>query len=189
MQIATSTSASATAFEDELRIRYVWMIALVAAMGGLLFGYDWVVIGGAKPFYEAFFHLNSAAQVGWANSSALVGCFVGSLMAGRMSDSLGRKKVLFFSALLFAISSVLTGWSYSFATFITWRIVGGVAIGLASNVSPMYIAEISPAAWRGRLVSLNQLALVIGILTAQIANWRIAEKMPEPISQTMFAAS
>jgi SP family xylose:H+ symportor-like MFS transporter len=189
MQIATSTSASATAFEDELRIRYVWMIALVAAMGGLLFGYDWVVIGGAKPFYEAFFHLNSAAQVGWANSSALVGCFVGSLMAGRMSDSLGRKKVLVFSALLFAISSVLTGWSYSFATFITWRIVGGVAIGLASNVSPMYIAEISPAAWRGRLVSLNQLALVIGILTAQIANWRIAEKMPEPISQTMFAAS
>jgi sugar porter (SP) family MFS transporter len=189
MQIVTLTSASATTLEDELRIRYVWMIALVAAMGGLLFGYDWVVIGGAKPFYEAFFHLNSAAQVGWANSSALVGCFVGSLMAGRMSDSLGRKKVLFFSALLFAISSVLTGWSYSFATFITWRIVGGVAIGLASNVSPMYIAEISPAAWRGRLVSLNQLALVIGILAAQIANWRIAEKMPEHISQTMFVAS
>jgi len=189
MQVAPLASASSTAYEGELRVRYVWMIALVAAMGGLLFGYDWVVIGGAKPFYESYFHLNSAAQVGWANSCALVGCFVGSLMAGRMSDSLGRKKVLLFSALLFAVSSVLTGWSSSFATFITWRIVGGGAIGLASNVSPMYIAEISPAAWRGRLVSLNQLALVIGILAAQIANWRIAEKMPEHISQTMFAAS
>ena len=93
MQVAPLASASATAYEGELRVRYVWMIALVAAMGGLLFGYDWVVIGGAKPFYEAYFHLNSAAQVGWANSCALVGCFVGSLMAGRMSDSLGRKRI------------------------------------------------------------------------------------------------
>ena len=189
MQIAPLTSTSDTAREGELRIRYIWMIALVAAMGGLLFGYDWVVIGGAKPFYEAYFHLSSVVQIGWANSCALVGCFLGSLMAGRMSDSLGRKKVLLFSALLFAMSSILTGWSYSFTTFITWRIVGGGAIGLASNVSPMYIAEISPAAWRGRLVSLNQLAVVIGILAAQIANWRIAEKMPPHISQAMFAAS
>ena len=175
MQIAPVASEPSTAFEGELHIRYIWMIALVAAMGGLLFGYDWVVIGGAKPFYEAYFHLDSAAQVGWANSCALVGCFAGSLLAGRMSDRLGRKKVLLFCALLFAVSSVLTGWSYSFAAFVTWRIVGGTAIGLASNVSPMYIAEISPAAWRGRLVSLNQLALVIGILAAQIANWCIAE--------------
>lgn len=176
-------------FQGELRIRFIWMIAFIAAMGGLLFGYDWVVIGGAKPFYETYFHLTSAAQVGWANSCALVGCFAGSLLAGRMSDRMGRKKVLFSSALLFALSSVFTGWAYTFTAFIFWRITGGIAIGLASNVSPMYIAEISPAAWRGRLVSLNQLALVVGIIAAQIANWRIARHVPEHATQAMLLAS
>ena len=189
MQIVTSSSAPPTMFQEELRLRFIWMIAFVAAMGGLLFGYDWVVIGGAKPFYETYFHLTSAAQVGWANSCALVGCFAGSLVAGRMSDRMGRKKVLFFSALLFTLSSILTGWAYSFTVFIAWRITGGVAIGLASNVSPMYIAEISPAAWRGRLVSLNQLALVVGILAAQIANWGIARHVPEHATQAMLLAS
>jgi SP family xylose:H+ symportor-like MFS transporter len=189
MQIAVPVATSPTPFQGELRIGYIWMIAFVAAMGGLLFGYDWVVIGGAKPFYGIYFHLSSAAQVGWANSCALVGCFAGSLLAGRMSDRLGRKKVLMLAALLFAVSSVFTGWSYSFSAFILWRITGGTAIGLASNVSPMYIAEISPAAWRGRLVSLNQLALVVGILAAQIVNWRIAERVPEHATQVALAAS
>jgi sugar porter (SP) family MFS transporter len=165
------------------------MIAFVAAMGGLLFGYDWVVIGGARPFYEAYFHLGSAGLVGWANSCALIGCFAGSLLGGKLSDLIGRKKVLVFSALLFAVSSLLTGWAYSFAAFIIWRIIGGVAIGLASNISPMYIAEISPALWRGRLVSLNQLAIVVGILAAQIANWAIAERVPEHATEEMIAAS
>ncbi len=189
MQIVAPISSSTSTFQHDLRIRYIWMIAFVAAMGGLLFGYDWVVIGGAKPFYESYFHLNSAAKVGWANSCALLGCFAGSLLAGRLSDRLGRKKVLLISALLFAVSAILTGWSFSFTAFIVWRLTGGVAIGLASNVSPMYIAEISPAAWRGRLVSLNQLALVVGILAAQIANWRIAERIPDGISQAAMAAS
>jgi len=189
MQIVAPLPSSATDFQGELRIRYIWMIAFVAAMGGLLFGYDWVVIGGARQFYESYFDLNSAAEVGWANSCALLGCFAGSLLAGRLSDRLGRKKVLLISALLFALSSVLTGWSFSFTAFIVWRVIGGVAIGLASNVSPMYIAEISPAAWRGRLVSLNQFALVVGILAAQVANWRIAERVPEHISQATLAAS
>lgn len=175
--------------ESGLRLGYIWMIAFVAAMGGLLFGYDWVVIGGAKPFYEAYFNLSSAALIGWANSCALIGCFTGSLLAGSLSDGLGRKKVLLFAALLFTVSSVLTGWAYSFNAFILWRIVGGVAIGLASTISPMYIAEISPAAWRGRLVSLNQLAIVIGILAAQIANWKIAEHVPDGASQAYIAAS
>lgn len=175
--------------ESELRLGYIWMIAFVAAMGGLLFGYDWVVIGGAKPFYEAYFNLSSTALIGWANSCALIGCFTGSLLAGSFSDKLGRKKVLLFAALLFTVSSVLTGWAYSFNAFILWRVVGGVAIGLASNVSPMYIAEISPASWRGRLVSLNQLAIVIGILAAQIANWKIAEHVPDGASQAYIAAS
>jgi sugar porter (SP) family MFS transporter len=189
MQVAPSAPSTSAAFQGELRIRYIWMIAFVAALGGLLFGYDWVVIGGAKPFYEAYFHLDSATQIGWANSCALLGCFVGSLLTGRMSDQLGRKPVLLISALLFAASSLLTGWSYSFSAFILWRVVGGIAIGLASNVSPMYIAEISPAAWRGRLVSLNQLALVSGILAAQIVNWRIAKPVPEHMTSAAVAAS
>lgn len=175
--------------EGELRLGYIWMIAFVAAMGGLLFGYDWVVIGGAKPFYEAYFNLSSPTLIGWANSCALIGCFTGSLLAGGLGDRLGRKKVLLFAALLFTVSSVLTGWAYSFNAFILWRIMGGVAIGLASTISPMYIAEISPAAWRGRLVSLNQLAIVIGILAAQIANWQIAEHVPDGASQAYIAAS
>jgi MFS transporter, SP family, xylose:H+ symportor len=157
---------------------YVWGIALVAAMGGLLFGYDWVVIGGAKPFYEVYFHLSSANLIGWANSCALIGCLIGALIAGEAGSRLGRKKVLLLSALVFALSSVLTGWAPVFSAFIAWRITGGIAIGLASNISPLYIAEISPAAWRGRLVSLNQLAIVCGILAAQIANWLIAQKVP-----------
>jgi len=159
---------------SELRLPYLWLMAAIAALGGLLFGYDWVVIGGAREFFESYFHLHSAALVGWANSCALVGCFAGSLISGRLSDGLGRKRLLMLAALLFAVSSLLTGWAHNFDSFIVWRIVGGVAIGLASTVSPMYIAEISPAACRGRLVSLNQLALVVGILAAQVANWLIA---------------
>jgi SP family xylose:H+ symportor-like MFS transporter len=175
MLLAGNAGSTPTTVSDaELRTRYLWMIASIAALGGLLFGYDWVVIGGARPFYEAYFHLTTPAAVGWANSCALLGCFLGSLTAGTLSDRLGRKKVLLLSAFLFALSSVLTGWAMSFPFFIVWRIAGGVAIGLASNVSPTYIAEISPAAWRGRLVSLNQLALVIGIVAAQVVNWRIA---------------
>ena len=168
---------------------YVWGIALVAALGGLLFGYDWVVIGGARQFFEIYFHLDSAAAVGWANSCALVGCFAGSLIAGVLGNGYGRKPVLLVSAILFAVSSVLTGWAFSFSTFIVWRIVGGVAIGLSSNISPTYIAEVSPASHRGRLVSLNQFAVVIGILLAQIANWRIARPLPEHASAEMLLGS
>jgi SP family xylose:H+ symportor-like MFS transporter len=157
---------------------YIWGIALIAALGGLLFGYDWVVIGGARQFYEVYFHLTSAALVGWANSCALVGCLLGSLAAGTLADRYGRRRILLASAMLFAVSSALTGWAWSFPAFIVWRILGGAAIGLSSNVSPLYIAEISPAAHRGRLVSLNQFAIVVGILLAQIVNWRLARPVP-----------
>ena len=173
--------------DTAINLRYVWLISFVAALGGLLFGYDWVVIGGAKPFYESYFHLVTQTQIGWANSCALIGCFVGSLAAGRCSDQVGRKRVLAAAATLFAMSSLLTGWAHHFSSFVVWRIVGGVAIGLASNVSPTYIAEISPALWRGRLVSLNQLALVVGILGAQIVNWCIARPLPVGLGEaTMF---
>src|SRR3954447_24195357 len=94
----------------EIQSGYVWMIAVIAALGGLLFGYDWVVIGGAKPFYESYFGLTSERLIGWANSCALIGCLVGSALSGGVNDCFGRKKLLIVSALLFGISSVLTGW-------------------------------------------------------------------------------
>ena len=190
IQPALATHAATPGAKGEkVNTWYVWMIAFVAALGGLLFGYDWVVIGGAKPFYEVYFGLHSASAVGWANSCALLGCFAGSLLASSLSEALGRRKALVLSALLFTVSSVLTGWSFTFVAFVLWRIVGGLAIGLASNVSPTYIAEVSPAQLRGRLVSLNQLALVIGILIAQIANWRIAQRVYEGLSPTALLAS
>ncbi len=170
-------------------LAYVWMISLVAAMGGLLFGYDWVVIGGAKPFFEKFFNLTSEAQIGWANSCALLGCLVGSLVTGALSDKFGRKKLLLVSAFLFAGSSILTGWAGSFNTFVMWRIVGGVAIGMASNLSPMYIAEVAPAHMRGRLVAINQLTIVFGILGAQIVNLLIADKVAEGATAEMICQS
>jgi len=168
---------------------YVWGIAIVAALGGLLFGYDWVVIGGAREFYEIYFHLTSANLVGWANSCALVGCLAGSLIAGSLADRFGRKPVLLAAALLFAVSSILTGWAYTFTSFIAWRIAGGIAIGLSSNVSPLYIAEVSPSSLRGRLVSLNQFAIVVGILLAQVINWLVAKPIPEHASADVLLAS
>jgi sugar porter (SP) family MFS transporter len=159
---------------------YVWLISLVAAMGGLLFGYDWVVIGGAKPFFEKYFYLTASGELsGWANSCALLGCLLGSILSGTLSDRFGRKNLLIVSAFLFACSSVLTGWAPTFPLFVLWRITGGVAIGMASNLSPMYIAEVAPAAMRGRLVALNQLTIVIGILAAQVINMLIAHKVPD----------
>lgn len=168
---------------------YVWAISCAGALGGLLFGYDWVVIGGAKPFYEKYFQLRSEELVGWANSCALIGCLLGSTLAGAMSERFGRKKLLIFSAVLFAVSSVLTGWAYQFSSFITWRIIGGIAIGIASNVSPTYIAEISPAPWRGRLVTLNQLTIVVGILMAQVVNWWIADRVSDGATAEMIRLS
>jgi len=168
---------------------YVLLICLVAAMGGLLFGYDWVVIGGAKPFFEKYFELSSESVRGWANSCALVGCLIGSIASGVLSDRFGRKRLLLAAATLFAVSSVLTGWAYTFSAFVLWRILGGVAIGMASNLSPMYIAEVSPAAWRGRLVSMNQLTIVVGILLAQIVNWLVAEAVPQDATAEMIRQS
>ncbi|HWB86971.1 MAG TPA: sugar porter family MFS transporter [Bryobacteraceae bacterium] len=168
---------------------YIVLISLVAALGGLLFGYDWVVIGGAKPFYEPYFQLHTETLVGWANSCALVGCLAGSILSGFLSGRFGRKKLLILSAILFAVSSALTGWAPIFSLFVTWRIAGGVAIGIASNVSPMYIAEVGPAPWRGRLVALNQLTIVLGILAAQIVNWLIAQPVAQNATAEMIRQS
>ncbi|MGZ5487310.1 MAG: sugar porter family MFS transporter [Candidatus Aminicenantales bacterium] len=170
-------------------MRYIWGVTLVSAMGGLLFGYDWVVIGGAKPFYEKFFNLTTPSQIGWAMSSALIGCLVGALVSGGLSDRFGRKKLLILAAFLFTVTGILTALAPSFSIFITNRLLGGVAIGLASNLSPMYIAEISPASMRGRYVSVNQLTIVIGILAAQLTNWLIAEPVPAGATAADILAS
>lgn len=154
---------------------YLWTISLVAALGGLLFGYDWVVIGGAKPFYEKYFHLIEASQQGWAVSCALIGCLFGAMISGSLCDKYGRKLLLLCSAFLFAVSSLAIAMTSVFHAFVAWRIAGGMAIGLASSLSPMYIAEVAPGHVRGKLVSVNQLTIVIGILLAQFMNWMIAK--------------
>jgi SP family xylose:H+ symportor-like MFS transporter len=181
--VATSPSTSVVQAQVT---PYVWGIAIAAALGGLLFGYDWVVIGGAREFYEIYFHLTSPVLVGWANSCALLGCLFGSIAAGSLADRYGRRHILLLSAVLFAVSSVFTGAAHSFTAFIVWRIVGGGAIGLSSNVAPVYIAEISPAAIRGRLVSLNQFAIVVGILLAQVVNWQLARPVPAHLSDAQL---
>ncbi len=196
------TPAGPAPLKSNWNFGYIWVISFVAALGGLLFGWDWVVIGGAKPFFEPFFGIAKDAVVdgknvivanehwsGWANSCALLGCLAGSLVTGVLSDKFGRKRLLLFAALLFAASSALTGWAGSFHQFILWRLAGGVAIGMASNLSPLYIAEIAPAQMRGRLVSLNQLAIVIGILAAQLLNLVIAQKVPDAATAAMIAQS
>lgn len=154
---------------------FVYFICLVSAMGGLLFGYDWVVIGGAKPFYELFFGIaDDPIMQGVAMTSALVGCLVGAMVAGAMADKYGRKPLLIVSAVLFTVSAIATGVFNDFTLFNIARFVGGMGIGVASALAPMYIAEVSPAEIRGRMVSLNQMTIVLGILGAQVVNMLLA---------------
>lgn len=180
--------------KNEYNLKYIWMICLVAAMGGLLFGYDWVVIGGAKPFYEAYFGLageDQAWRSGWAMSSALAGCLGGALLSGAITDRVGRKKVLIGAAVLFTVSAIWTALAQSYDTFIIARIIGGIGIGLASNVSPIYIAELSPAKMRGKFVSVNQLTIVIGVLAAQLVNLYISNinTLPDQATTEMILDS
>ena len=169
---------------------YTYFICMVGAFGGLLFGYDWVVIGGAKPFYEAYFGIGSSpGHQGLAMTVALIGCMFGALTVGWLADRMGRKKLLTLSSIVFLLSALATGAVVSFNTFLIARFFGGVGIGLASGLSPMYIAEVAPASIRGRMVSLNQMMIVIGILAAQIVNWLIAQPMPAGMTEAAIAQS
>ncbi len=149
---------------------YVILISFVAALGGLLFGFDTAVISGTINFIQPYFGL-SEAQLGWTVSSLLFGCIAGVFIAGKAGDRYGRKKVLMSAALLFFFSAIGSASAHSLSIFLIARILGGIAVGVASILSPMYIAELAPAKYRGTLVSMNQLAIVIGILVAFFSNY------------------
>ena len=169
---------------DNFNKGFIYFICMVSAMGGLLFGYDWVVIGGAKPFYELYFGIaDSPLMQGLAMTTALIGCLFGAMLAGAAADRWGRKPLLMVSAVLFTVSAIATGLFNDFTLFNIARFVGGVGIGVASALAPMYIAEVSPAQIRGRMVSLNQMTIVLGILAAQIVNLLLARDTSDPDSQ------
>lgn len=153
-------------------------IVLVAALGGLLFGYDTAVIAGAIGFLRTKFALD-AAQMGWAASSALAGCVIGCLTAGVLSDFFGRKKVMILAAILYLISAIGSAIALSLSQFVIFRMIGGIGVGTASMLSPLYIAEISPAKNRGRMVSYNQFAIVSGMLVVYFVNYFIAAQGTE----------
>jgi len=159
--------------QEKGSIAYVMLVCVVAALGGLLFGYDTGVISGAIGPLEQRFDL-SPKGVGWAASCALVGCIFGAAFAGTISDRIGRKKVLIISAVLFLVSALGTALPRNLIEFIIFRFIGGLGVGAASLTSPMYIAEISPARIRGRMVSVNQFAIVSGFLVVYFANYSIA---------------
>jgi len=152
---------------------YVVRLAMVAALGGLLFGYDTAVISGAIGFLQTRFSLD-AGMKGFAASSALIGCILGASVAGTLSDRLGRKKVLLASAVLFAVSAIGSAVPRNLTEFVVARILGGVGVGMASMMSPLYIAEVSPPRMRGRMVSLNQFAIISGMLVVYFVNYFIA---------------
>jgi SP family arabinose:H+ symporter-like MFS transporter len=157
---------------------FVLKVSIVAALGGLLFGYDTAVIAGAIGFLQIKFNL-SPAMVGWAASSAIWGCVFGAMVAGYLSDKIGRKKVLIITAVLFFISSLGAAIPENLTQFVIARFIGGLGIGAASMLSPLYISEIAPAKIRGTLVSLYQLAIVIGINLIYFVNFKIAAQGDE----------
>ena len=155
--------------ESHINKVFIWKVAFIAAMGGLLFGYDFMVIGGTTTFYEKFFNLN-AKTLGLSVGAAPIGCIIGAAMSMLLSDRFGRKKLLFVSALLFLISAVGTAIVSDFNLFMLMRLIGGMGIGLAAAMAPIYIAEISPSSYRGKVVTTNQFTIMIGIVVSQVVN-------------------
>jgi len=170
---------------------YIWWLTITASLGGLLFGYDTAVISGTISMVKTQFGLNAVLE-GWYVSSALLGCVVGVSFAGWLSDRYGRKKVLLLAATLFTLSALGCTLSGSFSVLVIFRMVGGMGVGIASMLSPMYISEISPPSIRGRLVALYQLAITIGILISYLVNaWLLdnsfSDELPgHPLSTLVF---
>ncbi|MFI5965957.1 sugar porter family MFS transporter [Streptomyces asoensis] len=161
-------SGAATAHPDHLG--HVIFIAAAAAMGGFLFGYDSSVINGAVEAIRDRYDVGSAA-LAQVIAIALIGCAIGAATAGRIADRIGRIRVMQIAALLFTVSAVGSALPFSLWDFALWRVVGGFAIGMASVIGPAYIAEVAPPAYRGRLGSFQQAAIVIGIAVSQLVNW------------------
>lgn len=170
--------------------KILFLYTIVAALGGFLFGFDTAVINGALPFFRDHFQLDKV-MVGWVMSSAIFGCIVGAIGIGRPGDKYGRRFMLKITGFLFLVSAIGTGLATDITMFIVFRIIGGLAIGGASVLSPMYISEVAPPKYRGRFTILFQLSLVIGILAAfatdlalintGVNNWRwmfISEAAP-----------
>ena len=167
--------------KGKINLGYLIFLAATAALGGLLFGFDIAIITGAGPFLTQRFQLGDLS-LGWAFSSLLFGCVIGSTVAGRLTNRYGRRSILLWVAVLFSATSIATGVAPSFTTFVLARFIGGLAVGGASILSPMYVAEVSPPSLRGRMGTLYQLSIVVGILmsycinyllrNAGAANWR-----------------
>jgi sugar porter (SP) family MFS transporter len=150
--------------------KFLWFISLVATMGGLMFGFDIAIISGAVPFIQAYFKWDEL-WLGWGVSSLLLGCILGAFGSGLLTDRYGRKRIMMGLALFFALSSLATALATASWFFVSARIIGGLAVGAASVLSPMYIAEVAPSGMRGRLVSIYQLAITFGILVSYLVNF------------------
>ncbi|PJX12990.1 MFS transporter [Halomonas sp. 141] len=163
---------------DKYNLRYLLTICGVAALGGLLFGYDTAVISGAIGPIQRYFDLSSL-QTGWAVSNVAIGCIIGAFASGAIAARLGRKKTLILAALLFTISAVGAALATTFFWFIVYRLIGGIAVGIASAVSPMYMSEVSPKNLRGRALSMQNIAIVFGQVVIFVVNYLIAKGATE----------
>ena len=158
--------------ENNYNVGHVIMVTLSAAIGGFLFGFDSSVINGANVALKGYFNCNDM-QLGLAVSLALIGAAVGAYFAGRLADKFGRVRCMIAASILFFVSAIGSGLPFTIYDFIAWRVIGGVGIGVASIIAPIYIAETSPAHLRGRLGSMQQFAIVIGIFVALLSNYII----------------
>ena len=155
-----------------INLGYIIFLSVVAALGGFLFGYDTAVISGTIAQVTHLFQLDTLQQ-GWYVGCALIGSIVGVLFSGILSDSIGRKRTMILSAILFSTSAIGCAFCIDFNQLVVYRIIGGIGIGVVSIVSPLYISEVSVAQFRGRMVSLYQLAVTVGFLGAYLVNYQL----------------
>lgn len=181
MPLTTQQAPHLAAPPDRGSAGFVYLVSAVAALGGLLFGFDTAVVSGAIGLMKAQFALNDA-QTGFTASSALLGCAFGAAMAGVLADRFGRRRILILSAIFFLVSAIGTAIPRTIPEFNIMRVVGGLGVGIASMLSPLYIAEVAPARIRGRLVSLNQMAIITGILAAYMTNFLCDRWLPDHLA-------